>query len=147
METKICCTCKENKKVDQFYKRSNSTDGLQSTCKQCMKVTHQNCRRRKIDHYRDVQKNHRRQLRDQYRAWKSEQGCACCGESEAVCLALHHRSPNEKEYKPSVLAQFSFEKFMEEAAKCIVVCHNCHAKIHARIITSDANGNPVLDEI
>jgi hypothetical protein len=34
---KICCRCKENKDVCEFYKKSSNKDGLQNSCKNCDK--------------------------------------------------------------------------------------------------------------
>lgn len=39
METKVCCTCRKEKLVGDFYKASNSKDGLQGACVDC---THRN---------------------------------------------------------------------------------------------------------
>jgi hypothetical protein len=68
---------------------------------------------------------------------KRESGCVVCNESEPCCLDFHHLDPNNKKEnvsqmirrKPNVI------KFMEEIKKCIVMCSNCHRKLHAGLIT------------
>lgn len=35
METKICCNCKVEKSIDQFYKRDCAKDGHAGSCKEC----------------------------------------------------------------------------------------------------------------
>jgi hypothetical protein len=59
--------------------------------------------------------------------------CAC-GESEPVALAFHHKG--NKDFGIAESRSLSVERIKEEIAKCIVVCHNCHAKIHAGIMLS-----------
>ena len=58
-------------------------------------------------------------------------GCACCGESDTVCLDFHHYDQNEKEFNMSSAITKPVNKLIEEASKCVVVCSNCHRKIHS----------------
>jgi hypothetical protein len=70
-----------------------------------------------------------------FRNWKSERGCKFCSETESVCLDLHHLDPPQKDYTVSdIIGVQSWTRLMEEVAKCIVVCKNCHTKIHANVI-------------
>jgi hypothetical protein len=38
MITKVCSNCKNLKPITDFYKRANSRDGTQSSCKLCQKI-------------------------------------------------------------------------------------------------------------
>jgi len=38
IETKICSVCKEEKTIDEYYKRKDAKDGLRNTCKKCRKM-------------------------------------------------------------------------------------------------------------
>lgn len=68
--------------------------------------------------------------------WKKQQQCLICSEKETCCLDLHHVNPSEKERNVSdVLKFWSWERLMSEIEKCVVVCSNCHRKIHAGLIT------------
>jgi hypothetical protein len=69
-----------------------------------------------------------------FNEWKKEQGCSCCMENEPVCLDLHHLDPSKKDGHPSMFVKYGWNRLMKEATKCIVVCRNCHAKIHAGMI-------------
>lgn len=40
LETKLCERCKEDKELSHFSKRSNSPDGRQSWCKECLREYH-----------------------------------------------------------------------------------------------------------
>lgn len=141
---KKCSSCTTEKPLAEFYKRKHSTDGYQSSCKECMRITYTSCRSANLDRYKAVQQQRYTDIRERYREWKRERGCACCAETEPVCLQLHHLDPALKEFKPADLLSYSWKKLMREAEKCIVVCGNCHAKIHAEIVTETKDGSPVF---
>ena len=69
-------------------------------------------------------------------------GCAVCDEREKVCLSAHHINMEEKEFNlgDAVRAKFGVKRVTEELAKCVCLCHNCHAKVHAGIIKIDCRG-------
>lgn len=64
-------------------------------------------------------------------------GCALCPENDPVALAFHHPDPAIKEFTIGKAVSASIEmrtanaKLKAEIAKCVVLCHNCHAKVHA----------------
>jgi len=61
--------------------------------------------------------------------------CIRCGFADhPSAFDFHHIDPSTKEISSS-LAQMSlkYEKVEKEAAKCIMVCANCHREIHARL--------------
>ena len=60
-------------------------------------------------------------------------GCVCCGENEVTCLELHHKDPSVKDIHPSNATGRKI--FYQEAEKCVVVCANCHRKLHANLIS------------
>jgi hypothetical protein len=64
-------------------------------------------------------------------------GCIFCGESEVACLDLHHLDPAAKETTVSYLitCHAKLETLLTEIAKCVVVCANCHRKLHAGLLT------------
>ena len=60
--------------------------------------------------------------------------CSMCGESSKCCLDFHHIDPKTKERRISYLR--SIKKIDAEIAKCIVLCSNCHRKLHHNMRTS-----------
>lgn len=60
--------------------------------------------------------------------------CAVCGETEKCCLQFHHKDPNSKDGNVNSLSTQSQKRIEEEINKCVVVCANCHCKIHAGVI-------------
>ena len=62
-------------------------------------------------------------------------GCLLCGEAEPVCLCSHHVIPQNK--KGEIARMLSTQhpaRFTEELAKCVCLCANCHAKVHAGLV-------------
>ena len=128
---KICTRCRETKAFVDFCKQTKSKDGYQPACKKCMADSYNRSRSKKLIHYRDVAQQRRKQLQEQATAWKVARGCAKCKENFGPCLELHHLDPTVKEGDPSSFVNVSFEAFLKEADKCVVLCANCHRKTHA----------------
>ena len=59
-------------------------------------------------------------------------GCSQCGEKRIACLDLHHVDPSTKLYTIAVCVSnvVSKQKLLDEIAKCIVLCANCHRCLH-----------------
>ena len=68
------------------------------------------------------------------RRYKTFCGCKVCDEREAVCLDLHHLDPTQKDYSPASMTGFNRETIKKEIRKCVVLCANCHRKVHANIL-------------
>lgn len=137
MNTKICHKCHQEKTLDNFYKCSRCSDGYQWICKECMRTSYNECRKSKIEHYNEVRKTRQIKNTQRIREWKSARGCCICGENYANCLELHHLDPSEKEFNPSEMYTFGWDSFMKEASKCVILCANCHRKVHGGIIDLD----------
>jgi hypothetical protein len=67
--------------------------------------------------------------------YKKTLHCSICGESTPCALDFHHTDPTEKDFNVGyVVRHMNREVTMKEIKKCVVVCKNCHAKIHAGLI-------------
>lgn len=60
-----------------------------------------------------------------------DNGCAKCGEREKACLDFHHLG--EKDMTVSAMLGMNEQRVRFEISKCIVLCANCHRKLHAGI--------------
>ena len=62
--------------------------------------------------------------------YKSNHPCIKCRESDPICLSFHHINGEDKEKCVSDLAKSacSLKKIKKEIDKCVVLCHNCHAR-------------------
>ena len=134
MEMKYCGGCNDDRNIEEFGNNKSSKDGKQSQCRSCMSKLYRKSRLKKSEHYKNVSLERNRNNTKLFREWKEERGCKFCNETFGPCLQLHHTDSNEKENEVANLAKWSFTKMVEEAEKCIVVCGNCHTKIHHGLI-------------
>ena len=117
---KICSTCKQQKSLEEFHKTPRAS------CKVCVNKVSKKWRDNNLEQARSYFTNERKKISD----WKAERGCLKCGEKDPACLDMHHPDPTVKDGDPSRMGKF--ETFLKEAEKCVVLCRNCHAKVHAR---------------
>jgi transposase len=63
--------------------------------------------------------------------------CALCGYDRHIgALQFHHLDPSTKSFALSVQGVArSLEKARAEAAKCVLICANCHAEVEAGVAT------------
>jgi hypothetical protein len=82
----------------------------------------------------------RRQQAQWLQEYKSSLSCVVCGEDEPCCLEFHHTDPKQKEFKISGALRRSknVEEVLREIEKCIVLCSNCHKKLHAGVMSMEA---------
>ena len=65
------------------------------------------------------------------REFKLRYGCALCPERHIACLEFHHLNPAEKDVDISqIIGHWSMQHLEREIAKCVVLCSNCHRKLH-----------------
>jgi hypothetical protein len=89
----------------------------------------------KARHYertRATRQKHKAAVRTMVAEFKAE-GCQLCGEKTLCCLAAHHRDETTKVFDIGNAARKTMPlvEVARELAKCICLCHNCHAKVHA----------------
>ena len=59
--------------------------------------------------------------------------CSICGYNKCLhALQFHHIDPSKKKFNiSSNIGKYTLQSIQNELKKCIVVCANCHAEIHA----------------
>lgn len=139
MKTKKCYTCQTIKPLEEFNKNKCKKDGLNSICKKCS-------RKRSKQYYQDNKEKHRKetqkrriyiltQNKEWIRQYKLDYGCKYCDEKEPSCLVFHHITNNKEKTISRMIGEgYGLKKIQLEISKCIVVCANCHHKIHAGIL-------------
>lgn len=79
------------------------------------------------------------------RRYKQRSGCRLCGENSSPdVLDFHHIDPNTKTMKVNSMARNSgvFD-VIDEIEKCVVLCSNCHRKMHAESARKKAKKKPL----
>lgn len=59
-------------------------------------------------------------------------GCKICGEKETACLDFHHIGGKDKNI--ATMRGYNDQRVLEEISKCVVLCANCHRKVHAGVL-------------
>lgn len=70
-----------------------------------------------------------------FREYKATLFCKICNEKESCCLDFHHLDPTKKDASlgDAKRQNWSFKRLKREIDKCVVLCANCHRKVHAGI--------------
>lgn len=126
-----CIVCKESKSEDEYNWRNRSQGRRKNYCRMCDREI-------KKRHYANNRAAIIAQVRsrtavnvERFQEWKSHLCCTLCPESDSCCLDFHHLDPEQKDFGISeAVPSMSWEALMEEVNKCIVVCKNCHTKVH-----------------
>lgn len=154
---KLCKVCGEYKEESEFPIHSHGK--LRSMCKVCWNQRNRTKRAENADKYRErfrlyyqankakviertkewgrTHRTERRKAvqdmrdrrRNEIQQYKKSIGCCMCGESDPACLDFHHLDSEEKEFEIAQLT-LSKAKMEEEIKKCVVICSNCHRKVH-----------------
>ena len=136
---KTCLTCKTAKLLAEFSKHGKRVDGKQDNCKVCAcEIAKKWYKAHKHDpavaaRLAKWTKATKQQLQDEVNQIKREAGCKYCGECEACCLDFHHIGKKDRDVSRWVHCK-SPKKLYAEIKRCIVVCSNCHRKIHAGLL-------------
>ena len=133
---KICSKCKKSKPETEFSKKRKSRASM---CKACHSIYSRQHYLDNKDKYKEkVKRNdakYKKRNLNFVNSYKSKCGCRFCKEKEPVALDFHHPHPN-KEHNVSFLAHScsSITLLKKETRKCVVVCSNCHRKLHAGLL-------------
>lgn len=115
---KHCNKCNKNLPENEFGKNGN---GSRSICKKCQS---------------ERIKQGQRETRDYIRSLKVK--CSKCGYDKCIeALEFHHKNPQEKDetlsrYSRRVFSSATKKMIDQEAAKCEILCANCHREEHSK---------------
>lgn len=136
---KHCKHCDRILPIEQFTRDASRPDGRCYRCRECEWKRVQAYRQSARGKAGRVDQIKRRKQRGTvwYDEYRRKHPCVFCGETEIVCLDLHHKDPKAKIKDVSRMAfdAYSESRMESEVAKCVVVCANCHRKLHAGLIT------------
>ncbi len=73
-------------------------------------------------------KRHRKENKNFIDNYKKAQGCVMCGKK--TTLTFHHNKKEKKSFNIATKTSYSRKRLKEEIKKCVVLCKNCHEKVH-----------------
>lgn len=78
-----------------------------------------------------LRKKYRKRMADYMKDIKTAKGCEQCSEIHISCLEFHHVNPESKDFTLGVKGtEVGISTLNKEIAKCVVLCCNCHRKMH-----------------
>lgn len=115
IERRHCSIC------NAILKKNSKTD----LCRNCLP------KKEKVDKAEAV-RNWKKRKKEKLIEYKGGK-CEICGYAKCLAaLEFHHKNPNEKEFSISSKNIRSFEAYLKEVDKCILLCSNCHREIHEK---------------
>ena len=77
-------------------------------------------------------RHHKAKLKKFILQFKTGKKCSMCSETHPACLSFHHKDPKTKLFcvAESPRLGLTIQQVMDEIAKCELICHNCHSKLH-----------------
>lgn len=129
-----CNSCGEDKSEDLFSWQNKSAGIRQKKCKKCHQLYVAEHYQKNKETYvqRAIQSSAKyydrnRKFLDEYR---SNLKCIQCGEDHISTLDFHHVDSTEKDFTVAAFGSKSIKRIEEEIKKCVVLCANCHRKLH-----------------
>lgn len=130
----ICNKCKIDKGEEDFpfkNKKLNKRSTICQICQREYKLTYY--RKNKKSHYKRNYKT--REKIKEFLILEKSKGCVICKENCIPCLEFHHLDPESKRMNVATMFLWgSLNKVREEINKCILLCANCHRKVHYNLI-------------
>lgn len=121
---KVCKQCGQNLELtsSNFYIQLNGK--FHAWCKKCNNT---------------ITLNRQRKLKLDAIAYKGGK-CELCGYNKYVgAMDFHHIDPNKKYFTISNYHTYSWERIQNELDKCIILCRNCHAEVHWKMVGVSGN--------
>jgi len=135
IKMKTCTQCAKEKPLEEFYKHTARKDGRQSYCKECAKKhfkTWKDLTPERQARQSEWKKNRVAENRQLLVDYFKTHPCVDCFEDNIVVLEFDHVRGEKKNNVGTLMARgSSWEKILEEIAKCEVRCANCHRKVTA----------------
>lgn len=122
---KVCTTCNKNKKDSEFNKKGTS---FQAKCKQCNSDYLKEHYKASPDYY--LKKNQKRKAETRLFITSLRLKCSKCPEDHPSCLDFHHLGDKELNIAEMANQGASKQRILKEVSKCVVLCSNCHRKLH-----------------
>ena len=122
-----CRICHITKPISEYHKDKRNRLGIVSLCKPC---ANQKTKENQTPAYR---RQYRLKQKQRLLDYKKALWCQHCGEADWRCLDFHHLDRSQKKFSIGAQECRSFKSILNEIAKCVVLCANCHRKEHERI--------------
>lgn len=131
--TRTCSKCLRRKRLEEFPRRPDRSDGRGTICLGCGREYRRRHYARNVTYYlrKAASARARTSTRNYHNviAYLRAHACVDCGERDVRVLQFDHLDPATKRKDVSILLQrHSWEIALREIEKCDVRCGNCHRR-------------------
>lgn len=125
---KKCPKCNIEKELIDFNRKGK--DKIQSWCRMCDNEYHRLHYEKNKQYYYEKSKTQRDKNKNYVNSVKIGHSCERCNESDIACLDFHHLNDKDETISELVNKGSSLAAIKKEIEKCIILCSNCHRKLH-----------------
>ncbi len=129
---KLCSKCNQIKSIDLFYKIPKLPSGLRGWCIACTSIDgkkrHLNLPQKVREERRSQKDLDRNIIRNYLFDYLEKSKCVDCGTPDILVLEFDHIDSSTKSHNISEMSGFNLKLVVDEIAKCVVRCANCHRK-------------------
>lgn len=134
-ETLVCRKCGRELPKEMFNLKNRNSGLRQTICRDCLveyrkeiydRLYPENRERRLVNR----KENEAKCLTTKLVLEHKIRGCCCCGEKDPYCMEFHHLDPSTKKFNIGDALDHKYNDVEDELKKCIVLCANCHRKLH-----------------
>ena len=132
----ICNQCNNDLPEENFSWRNKSSGKRNNKCKSChreyVKEHYNENKKEYIDRAKLSKKVYVKRNQEFLSEIKDKLKCSECFEDHPAVLDFHHIDPiyKEKNVSRMIYDGVSIKNIEKEIDKCIVLCSNCHRKLH-----------------
>ena len=128
--SKVCCRCKKEKAIEEFWRKKRSKDGRDTRCGDCMKLYYRDLYHGSEKRRRDIRRNDDANIGRLLALRKeiySSTSCTDCGNQDHRVFEFDHvRGRKEFDISTAIHQGHSRKRLLKEIEKCDLVCANCH---------------------
>lgn len=130
--TRVCTKCGRELPITDFVFKDKKHNIRAPRCKDCDREDKRMSYAKHYENNREKFIQRRKEFESSNKDFARERkkcGCLICGEKDIACLDFHHLG--DKEFTiSSEMRNKSKEAIQAEIDKCVVLCANCHRKLH-----------------
>lgn len=130
--TKVCAKCGKEYPIEYFIFKDKQNNIRSARCLECDRASKRESYHKLYEKNKDKFRARRKKIEDNNKKYINEIkscGCIICGEKDIACLDFHHLKDKKFNISNEV-GNLSKNKLTDEMNKCVVLCANCHRKLH-----------------
>ena len=130
MKKKKCAHCKKSLLLKSFSDNKTTKDGKHHMCRSCQSEFSKAHYYKNKEVYLKRNKRNKEVATEFIASFKKDKKCCLCPEDDSCCLDFHHLRDKKFHISKAGGWGLSIESIQQEIDKCVLLCSNCHRKLH-----------------